>query len=462
MKTNVHPLGIKGKLTILISVSIFALVFIFLIFLVLVGKNQKEAEIKQSLINAIETNAQKIRFKNNLISLDNTYIFKNNIYTSIYDENHNFIYGETPMDFPLYTDFETGRLKNVSQFYIYDLPKNIQGKKIIVRGIVSFASAKQTFNSLFYLVLTLLPVLALITILLARLFIRKAFMPVEHIIHVAQEIQNSKDLSLRIRLDSKTKDEIHALAHTFDSMFNSLESAFIKEKQFTSDASHELRTPTSVIIAQCELALENLDNTPQNKEIHDALKTILWNAKKMSQMTSQLLLLTKAEHNADILEHEEINLSELAEIIAEQQQELAEEKGISVSCSIQEGIWFTGDSTLLTSALINLFSNAIKYNKGNGKINFSLTANEENILGKISDTGIGISEENLPKIWERFYRVDKARNKKQGEYNGTGLGLPLVKWIFEAHGGSITASSSLGKGTIFLFSLPKTQNTAKN
>lgn len=451
MKNKHFSMGIKSKLTILISVSTFLLVFVSLTLLIIVGKGQKEAEIKSQLINAIEDNAQKIRKRNNLIVLDSSYIFKNNIYTSLYDGKKQFIYGETPLDFPVYENFETGKLKKTGQFYIYDIEKNIQGEKIYVRGIVSVASTKQTFSSLFYLVLTVLPVLALFTVLLARFFIRRTFSPIEQIIHVAQEIQNSRDLSLRIELDSKTQDEIHALAHTFDSMFNSIEQAFLKEKQFTSDASHELRTPTSVIIAQCELALENT----REEQTKEALQTILWYAKKMSQMTSQLLLLTKAEHYGEILEREDINLSELAEIIAEQQQELAEEKNIALTFSVQENIRISGDPTLITGALINLFSNAIKYNRPKGKITFSLTAAQGTVHGRIFDTGIGISEEDLPKIWERFYQVDKARSKTPGEYSGTGLGLPLVKWIIEAHGGSITVSSSVNKGTIFYFTLPQ-------
>lgn len=450
MKNNFFSLGIKSKLTILISASIFLLVFISLTLLVLVGKNQHEAQIKNELINVIEDNAQKIRKRSNLIVLDSARIVKNNIYTSLYNENKVFMYGEMPPDFPPYNDFSAGKLKKVAQFYVYDIAKNVYGQKIFIRGIVSVAATKQTFSSLFYLVLATLPVLAFFTVMLARLFIRKAFRPVEQIIHVAQKIQSNKDLSLRINLDNTVKDEIHALARTFDTLFDSLEQAFIKEKQFTSDASHEIRTPASVIIAQCELALENAENE-QNKE---ALRTILWHAQKMSQMTSQLLLLTKAEHCTEILENEEINLSELAEIIAEQQQEEAEEKGLSLTYSIQDNIFVTGDPTLLTSALINLFSNAIKYNKKDGKINFTLTQTDNLIHGRISDTGIGISEENLPKIWERFFQADKARSKKPGEYYGTGLGLPLVKWIIEAHGGTVDASSSVNKGTIFHFTLP--------
>lgn len=443
-------MGIKNKLTILFSASMFLLVFVSLTLLVLVGKNKKETQIKTELINVIENNAQKIRKRNNLIVLDSSYIVKNNIYTSLYNEDKKFMYGEMPLDFPPHEDFTAGKLKKVAQYYVYDIEKEIYGKKIYVRGIVSLAAAKQTFSSLFYLVLAILPVLAFLAVILARLFIRKAFRPVEQIIHVAQKIQSNKDLSLRIHLDNTVKDEIHALAHTFDMLFDSLEQAFIKEKQFTSDASHEIRTPTSVIIAQCELALE----TAGDEQSKEALRTILWHAKKMSQMTSQLLLLTKAEHYTEILEKEEINFSELAEVIAEQQQEEAEEQGLSLTFSVQKDIFVTGDPTLLTSALINLFSNAVKYNKKDGKINFTLTKTDNAVHGRISDTGIGITEENLPKIWERFFQADKARSKKPGEYYGTGLGLPLVKWIIEAHGGTIDVSSSVNKGTIFHFTLP--------
>lgn len=449
VKNKVFSLGIKSKLTILISASIFLFVLMFLILLLIVGKEQKESTIKNELIAAIEENAARIRIRDNGIILDSLYFIQDNIYTSLYDEEKEFIFGEIPQDFPMYTDFTINSLKKTDHFYIYDIQKEIQNKKIFVRGIISVASAKQTFSILFYTILAFLPLLAILTIIVARLLINKSFQPIEHILATAQEIQSKKDFSLRIHLPGQSQDEIHALAHTFDGLFETTEQAFLKEKQFTSNASHEIRTPISVIIAQCELALEN----EQNSENQKALQTILWNAKKISQLTSQLLLLTKAEQHTDIVEREKINLSELAEIIAKQQKELAEEKGLTFSSSIENAIFFYGDPTLLTSAFINLFSNAIYYNKEHGKINFTLSQSEKSIHGKISDTGIGISEHDLPKIWERFYQVDTARNKK--EYPGFGLGLSLVKWIFEAHQGKITISSALGKGTIVQFVLPK-------
>lgn len=449
VKNEIFSMGIKSKLTILISISIFSLVFMFLTLLLIAGKEQKETAIKNQLIAAIEENAQKIRFRNNIFVFNPIYFLQDNIYTSLYDEEKEFIYGEIPKNFPFYTDFTINTLKKTEHFYVYDIQKEVQGKKLFVRGVISIASARQTFSILFFTILAFLPLIALLTIVLARVFIDKSFKPIEHIIATAQEIQNKKNFSLRIGLPGKSHDEIHALAQTFDTLFEATEQAFIKEKQFTSNASHEIRTPVSVIIAQCELALE----TEQSRENQKALGTILWNAKKISQLTSQLLLLSKAEQNADILEREKINISELFEIIAEQQQEIAKEKGLDFSYSVENSIFFHGDPALLTSALINLFSNAIRYNKKHGKINFSLSQGKNFIHAKISDTGIGISEQDLPKIWERFYQADKARNKK--EYIGFGLGLPLVKWIIEAHQGKISISSALGKGTIARFTLPK-------
>ena len=451
VKAKFSSLGIKNKLTILISLSIFILIFISLTFLIIAGKGHNESAIKNTLIQTVENNSHKIRLKNYQIHLEREFVFINNVYTSIYNEQGNIIYGEIPYNFPRYHDFKTNVIKKINQFYIYDKKITIKDKTIFVRGIISFAGTKKTFSSLFYIAIILLPIFAIITTMLARFFISNTFNPIAHIVHVAQQIQNSKDLTLRINLKKNNHDEIHALAHTFDSMFESLEASFIKEKQFTSDASHELKTPTSVIIAQCELALENT----KNQETKEALQTILWNAKKMSQITSQLLLLSKAEHYNEVLEKEEINFSELCEIIAEQQQEIAHEKNIELQFSIEPHIIIFGDFALITSAILNLFSNAIKYNKENGKIFFSLTQNNTEILGRISDTGIGISEQDLPKIWERFYQVDKSRARNHQKYSGTGLGLPLVKWIIQAHKGTITAQSFLNKGSIFSFILPK-------
>lgn len=149
VKNEIFSMGIKSKLTILISISIFSLVFMFLTLLLIAGKEQKETAIKNQLIAAIEENAQKIRFRNNIFVFNPIYFLQDNIYTSLYDEEKEFIYGEIPENFPFYTDFTINTLKKTEHFYVYDIQKEVQGKKLFVRGVISIASARQTFSILF-------------------------------------------------------------------------------------------------------------------------------------------------------------------------------------------------------------------------------------------------------------------------------------------------------------------------
>lgn len=199
-------------------------------------------------------------------------------------------------------------------------------------------------------------------------------------------------------------DEIHYLADTFDLMLDELENAFLREKQFTSDVSHELRTPVSVICAQSEALLEN---TSLPKELRSQAEVIYRKSHQISTLISHLLLLSRADQNRAILTFEYLNL---------------------FACV---------DETAYSRLLINLLSNAVTYGKENGNVWISLTPADSDILLQIRDDGIGMSEEILSHIWERFYRADSSRT---GD-DHFGLGLSMVQWIVTAHGGTITVQS---------------------
>ena len=277
------------------------------------------------------------------------------------------------------------------------------------------------------------------------LITRRAFRPVRRIIQTAKEIGEGDDLSRRIAL-GEGRDEIYTLAAEFDRMFARLEKAFETEKQFTSDASHELRTPTTVIISQCEYAIENAQTLDEAKE---ALAAVLNQAEKMAALISQLLMLARADKGHEKLHFETVNLSDLASMVAEQQQENAEKRGIRIETNIQPDIEMLGDETMLMRIWINLIENGIKYGRENGWLNVQLAQKDGTIQGCVQDNGIGIAPENLARVWERFWQADPARSA-----SGAGLGLSMVKWIVEAHGGEIHVESTLGQGTAFTFSFP--------
>ncbi len=333
-------------------------------------------------------------------------------------------------------------------WYVYTINITLSsGLQLQVRGIVSCDGEYRTYEMSLKLFLFGLPVFIVLFGLGGYLLIYRAFRPINKIIEAAERIGESQNLSQRISLGEGT-DEIHALAHAFDRMFDRLEGAFEKEKQFTSDASHELRTPTSVILSQCEFALENASTLEEAKE---AIEKIMGQGKKMSSLISQLLMLARAEHEGKNLNFEQINISELAEIVTENQREVLDLKNITITEDISPALFVWGDETLLMRLLMNLIDNGVKYGKKNGHLDVHLYRDKDKIILTVTDDGIGIATENLNKIWDRFYQVDPSRNAAN---NSMGLGLSMVQWIARAHNGEVRAESQLGQGTTFTITLP--------
>ena len=281
--------------------------------------------------------------------------------------------------------------------------------------------------------------------------ILKAFVPVNKIRETAKEISESSDLSQRINI-GPGGDEIHILANTFDDMLNKLEYSFNKEKQFTSDASHELRTPISVIMSECEYGLECVNDMGEMK---DTLNSIHTQANKMSKLVSELLMISRMDNNRLKTNFETTDLSELLTFICEEQIEI-QTKDIKLKYKIEQGILANVDTLLMTRLFINLISNAYQYSPENTTITVSLKTEGENVVFSVKDEGIGISEEHLSKIWDRFYQVDSSRT---GDRNGSsGLGLSMVKWIADRHNGELTVNSEVGKGSEFIFKIKGCNN----
>ena len=214
--------------------------------------------------------------------------------------------------------------------------------------------------------------------------------------------------------------------------------------------SHELRTPVAVIISQCEYLLENENLAAEEKE---EIAVILKQAKRMSKLTSEMLMIARNEQDEQHL-MEKLDFGLLSELVIEELQTKAREKNIEISLQKQDDLFMNGDQTLLLRMMMNLINNAINYGKTNGHISVILKAENDRIVGEVKDDGIGISEEHLDKIWERFYRIDKSRSRENG---GTGLGLSMVRWIVSLHNGTIHVESIEGVGTSFIFRFPKIQ-----
>lgn len=446
--------SIKLRITAWFALFTVLSVVACIAFLFFEGDRRLHTDSSKLLIKQANEALDETEFEDGGFDIDNDVDqYENGIYTLIYDGDGSLIFGRAPDGFPSDTAVEEGKLCEITgtdtEWYVYETLGRVEGydRDVRVRTITSAANANAVFSVLSKLSLIALPFFIAIAIIGGYLIACRAFRPVRQITETAEHISKSGDLRARINL-ADGHDELHALGATFDNMFDKLGEVFEKEKQFTSDVSHELRTPTAVIISQCEYALENAQTLD---EARDALENISAQAQKMSSLISQLLLLTRSDNARETIKKELIDLSELAEIICDQQREQADLRNITVSAKIEKDLILRGDETMLMRLLINLIENATKYGKEGGHTEVCLARDGDNITGYVKDDGIGISEENLSRIWDRFFQVDPARDPNSG---GAGLGLPMVKWIVEAHGGKICAESELGKGSRFSFSLP--------
>ena len=227
-------------------------------------------------------------------------------------------------------------------------------------------------------------------------------------------------------------------------MLDKIEAAVKRERQFTSDVSHELRTPLSVLTMQCETMLARDDLDAQTQKQVELLQQKIHS---LNVMIAQLLQLSRADQGREQLHMETFSFSELCESIAEEYSELAAEAHIHLTATIEEDLIVHADQTLMIRLLTNLLQNAVTYGREHGHIWLRI-CRQEQLCIEVSDDGIGIREEQLPHIWERFYQADPSRNK------GSGLGLSMVRWIVHAHKGEIRVQSEWQKGTSFFCQLP--------
>jgi signal transduction histidine kinase len=261
------------------------------------------------------------------------------------------------------------------------------------------------------------------------------------------------------------KDEISRLIETFNEMISRLDRSFRQVKQFSTDASHELKTPLTILKGEVEVALRKERGSHEYEQI---LKSNLEEINRMSQIVEDLLLLSKADSGEIRLNKEDMNLNEILNEVVAHVNVLAQSKNLRIETSNHyEEIHIFGDPLRIRELFLNLIENGIKYTEEGGSILILLTKDTLVQDGKqsgraqgepgefvkiiVSDTGIGIAKEDQERIFDRFFRVDKARSREQG---GSGLGLSICKWIVKAHRGEIEVESELGKGSSFIVKLP--------
>jgi signal transduction histidine kinase len=257
---------------------------------------------------------------------------------------------------------------------------------------------------------------------------------------------NADNLHKRIAFED-TEDEISDLIRNFNKMTSRLNQAFENQKQFVENASHELKTPLTIVHTNIESAVA--DNKVTKKEQKELLETSLRSVKFMDKLTEDLLLLSLLENQ---IKRTNFNLQSTTKNIVKQLSKIAKKKNIRIELDINsQKSTFKGNKELIQRSIMNIIENAMKYSPKNSTIHVSLEQKRNTYSIKIKDAGEGISKKDQKRIFDRFYRVDKSRSRKTG---GSGLGLSITKKIIELHKGTITVNSKPKKGTTFTISLP--------
>lgn len=303
------------------------------------------------------------------------------------------------------------------------------------------------FIRLLFILMAIADSIGMIMSILAGLLLSKQILkPIDKMTKAAMKISIS-DLNSRIDV-GPSDDELSRLAKTFNEMIGRLQESFERQNRFVSDASHELRTPITIIKGYADIIDEWAKDDPQI--LTESVDAIRKESKGMTSLIEELLLLARGDSGNFKLKKENIDLQALIEEIVLESRLIAPDH--IINSSVNSKIELNADKRLIKQMIRALVDNSIKYTIDGGSIEISAVALPEMITISVKDTGIGISKDDIPKLFDRFYRVDKARTKEMG---GSGLGLSIVKWIVDVHQGKISVKSELDSGTTITASLPK-------
>lgn len=444
-----RALSVKSKIALVVMLCTVALTSI--VFLAMLGAVDKAnvAATESKLYAANAGVGVNLTVEDGLVvATDDDVFVRRGTFSAVYDEKGHFLCGHMPSAKLDKLPYSEGPLRHYSSWVILDTSYNVAGfGEVYIRSVADSKIMAGLITRLKMLAALALAAIAILTVLATMLILRRFFKPIDRMVATAQSIAGGTDLSQRIEL-CRSKDEFYRLGSSFNEMMDRLESSFEQERRFTNNASHELRTPISVILNESEMALEE---GRSQEELTTSMAKIHGQAAHMSALVSQLLMMARADRGAASIDREKLDLSELMELVSETGEELAGERGISVTTNIQPDVFVSGDKSLLMRMALNLVENAVRYGRDGGHIEASLHVEGNSAVGQVKDDGIGISAQDLPHIWERFYQADSARS---GSDRGNGLGLSLVEFVARVHGGSVSCASELGQGSAFTFVLP--------
>lgn len=329
------------------------------------------------------------------------------------------------------------------------VPRPGTAQKLIVEVGQSDSQIQNELDGLAKTLLIGLPIPLLLAGWGAYLLVERALSPVTRIMDAAEDI-TLHNLSRRLPVPA-TGDKLEHLTRALNGMIARLDESFQQASRFTADASHELRTPLTIMRGELESILQQ-KHLPE--DLREGVAAVLEETERLAHITEGLLAIARLEAGEAKIAQCTFDLGALAVATAEQMQLLADEKSIALRVSAGESVLVDGDPARIKQVIVNLLDNAVKYTPAEGAVDLRVRTAGEDALLEVEDTGIGIEEQHLPHIFERFYRADKMRSRAQG---GTGLGLAIVRSICVAHNGDVGVKSKPGKGSLISVRLPLAQ-----
>lgn len=441
-------LNVKVKITIWYLLLMVLMAGLLLGFLLLISGSVSTQTAMDQLSQTVRGNLNQISMVDGSLQLgEDFHFYSDGVYSLVYSQSEALLAGQVPVSFTASEPFQNGLTRPVSvgstRYYILDFWVPLGWDSgVWLRGILEAPENPQLLTNLLHIAMVALPLFILLAGLGGYWIARRAFRPLDQITATAAAINEASDLSARVEVPPGS-NEFSRLARTFNQMFTHLEQSFEAEAQFTADASHELRTPVSVIKSACEYA-EKYGETPQEQQ--ETLAMIHRQADRMTQLIQQLLSITRLEQGTEPAQREALDLAALVTGVCADQPYPRDR----LACQVQPGVWVRGDRGLLARLLQNLIDNGFAYGKPQGHVWVTLGTEGDQAVLQVRDDGIGIPQDQQEKIWQRFYQVDPARR----EGGGAGLGLSMVKKIAQLHGGRITLDSTPGQGSTFALSLP--------
>ena len=444
-----RPSSIKTRITLWITLLVVALFVVMLLFARAVSSSVVQRTTREQLVNAVRANAAYVKLEGGKLTTETGFSFSHGGVTSlVYSKAEALLAGQLPVGFSATVPFENGMVRTVDadgvDYYLLDLwiPSGWEDG-VWLRGLEEVPDSGATTRNLLTVAAVALPLFVLAGALGSFWIVRRSLRGLDIINEAAASIDEGRDLSRRIGPVPGGR-ELTTLAENFDGLLERLQHSFEAECRFTADASHELRTPVSIIKSACEYA-EAYDET--DAERRETLDMIHRQANKMTALIGQLLALTRLDQGTEQLSAEPLDLGQLArQTLQEQNYDPAR-----LRLALAQGITVRGDAALLGRLLANLVDNALKYGPAEGVVSVGVAAGSGEALLSVRDEGPGIPVDQQQRIWQRFYQLDAARGDSQ---EGVGLGLSLVQRIAQLHGGRMTLDSTEGVGSTFTLHLP--------